>query len=99
MKKRRCKACDEEFPATSKFFVTLTVRQKNGNVWRGFASECRPCRNKRYLPYYRKNRKRLIAKATKWTQRYRLTPEGAETTRKRDRERMRELHGFHPRLD
>jgi len=96
VKKRRCKACGEEFPATSKFFVTIKNKAKD---WQGFASECRPCRNKRYPPYYRKHRKRLIAKATERTLRYRLTPEGAEKYRKQERERKREFHGFYPRLD
>jgi len=86
---RRCKACGEEFPATSEFFVTLTVRKPNGTTWRGFATECRACRNKRYRPFYEANRATLIARAIKSTRKRRERPEVQEQERVGSRERKR----------
>ena len=81
---KRCKACGEEFPATAEFFVT----QKTKN-WSGLTTECRPCRNLRYKPYYEKNRAKLIERATKTTAAFRATEIGAEKNRKWAREQKR----------
>jgi hypothetical protein len=88
---RTCRACGDAFPATTEFFVTLRKRMRNGTLWSGLAAECRPCRNKRFHPYYKKNRKKLIAYATARTQAFRITPEGAEKSRiwARNRARIR----------
>ena len=83
---RQCKACGEEFPATPEFFVT--IRKKSIN-WSGLATECRPCRNLRYKPYYEKNRAKLIARAVKSTAAYRATEIGAEKNREWSRNKKR----------
>jgi len=75
---RRCKACGEELPATSEFFVTVRNKEKG---WSGLATECRDCRNKRFGPYYEENREELIARATAQTNARRQTPEGREKER------------------
>lgn len=83
---RRCTKCGEEFPATSEFFVV--VRNKKLG-WSGLATECRPCRNLRYKPYYKKNRAKLIARATARSVAFRATEVGAEKNREWSREQKR----------
>jgi 5-methylcytosine-specific restriction endonuclease McrA len=79
---RVCKRCDKSFPATTEFFVTLRVPQKN---WTGFVSECRACRNLRYKPFYEKNRERLIAQAIVRKRVYRGSEEGRNYERRKSR--------------
>jgi hypothetical protein len=78
---RECSACGQTFPLTTKHFSPIQRRMPNGDLWTGFARECRPCRNKRYAPYYRANKKKLIARAIKRTKEIRATPEGRERER------------------
>ena len=87
MQSRTCKRCNQTLPATGEFFVTL----KRANGWRGFAAECRPCRNLRYRPFYEKNRQKLIARAVLSNRKVRATPEGAEKNRVASREAKRRM--------
>ena len=83
---RVCNACNRTLPQTDEFFVVLKNKAKK---WTGFSAECRECRNKRFGPYYKKNRRKLIARARKHVKRSRATPEGKEKNRKWAREGKR----------
>jgi hypothetical protein len=76
--------CGEEFPATPEFFVVLKKRE-----WRGLATECRPCRNLRYLPYYEKNRTKLIDRAIASTRAFRATEIGKKKNQEWSRKAKR----------
>jgi 5-methylcytosine-specific restriction endonuclease McrA len=66
---RICTTCGKSFPSTTEHFVLL----KKGD-WRGLSAECRECRNDRFSPYYKKNKKRLIKRITKYIKKRRLDP-------------------------
>src|SRR5512139_2332428 len=59
---RVCTTCGESFPATTEFFVLIKNKARN---WEGLSAECRECRNARFIPFYKKNKKRLIKRAVK----------------------------------
>jgi 5-methylcytosine-specific restriction endonuclease McrA len=88
---RRCRACQQEFPQTSEFFVTVRKKRAGLSEWIGFARECRVCRNKRFRPYYEKNRESLIARATESTKKRRERPEIREQERIWAREHKRKV--------
>jgi hypothetical protein len=68
---RECGACHVIYPATAEFFAPLRIKQKNGTIWAGFARECRPCRNKRFAPFYEKNREQQIERALTYNRQHR----------------------------
>jgi hypothetical protein len=69
---RVCTTCGEAFPATTEHFVLIKNKQRN---WEGLSAECRECRNERFHPFYKKNRKRLIKRAIKDKKRRRKDPD------------------------
>ncbi len=83
---KRCRACGGDFPATPEYFVPLKVKG-----WRGLSSECRPCRNLRFKPYYAAHRERLVAKAAAHTKAFRATEAGKVKDREQARNRARRM--------
>lgn len=81
---KTCSACMKSFPLDAEHFLPL----KKG-AWRGWSTECRPCRNKRYRSYYEKNREKVIARATASTRKRRERPEVREQERQSSREAKR----------
>lgn len=59
-----CVACQQVFPPTDEFFVTI---RKKGIGWIGLSSECRCCRNARFRKFYADNREQQIARVVAFT--------------------------------
>jgi hypothetical protein len=83
---RTCTTCKRTFEATDKHFVPLVNKVRN---WTGLSAECRQCRNKRYEPYYKKHRAKIIERTIISTRERREQPEVQEQERIASRERKR----------